>query len=180
MAKKKKKKREREIDQQVVKGERWAAYTLAFWHIICEEFHELGDFAEGSYTSRESAAVQDNCSKKQPSSADYSWVGWGEKHHASIRCLILGNDTVELPRRPPGTLPREGAGGMDHWRTERTHGCPALAGAVRRRNKSGRHPYGELRVTEGTSGKELAQVRSNCRVPLMTIFSPLSPPIPTY
>lgn len=54
------------------------------------------------------------------------------------------------------TLPREGAGGMDYWRTERTHGCPALAGPVRRWNKSERHLYGELRVTETTSGKEFS------------------------
>ena len=143
---KKKKKREREIDQQVAKGESMSSLHP---HLLAYNMWRV----PWSYTSRESAAVQGNCSKKQPSSVDNSWARWGEKYHASITCLILGNDTVELPRRPPGTLPRDGAGGMDHWQTERTHGCPALAGPVRRWNKSGRHPYGELHVTEGTSGR---------------------------
>ena len=42
------------------------------WHIKCEEFHELADFAEGSYTSREFAAMQGNCSREQPLCDDNS------------------------------------------------------------------------------------------------------------
>ena len=149
------------------------------WHIICEEFHELADFAEGSYTSREFAAMQGNCSREQPSCDDNSWARWGEKYHASIRCLALGNYTVALPQRPPGTLPREGAGGMDHWRTERTHGCPALAGPMRRWNKRERHQMENSMSLRPRVVKSLAQVRPNCRMSLMTTFSPLSPPTPT-
>lgn len=45
-----------------------------------------------------------------------------------------------------GTLPREGAGSMRHWQTERKHGCPALEGSLRRCHKSDHHLYRELHV----------------------------------
>lgn len=83
-----------------------------------------------------------------------------------------------MPRRPParGTLPRAGAGGMDHWQTGRKHGCPALGRPLRRWNKTEHHSYGEQCISEATSSKELYQARSNCRVSLITASLPASLP----
>lgn len=51
---------------------------------------------------------------------------------------------------------QRGAGGMDYWRTERTHGCPALAGPVRRWNKVNAIYMENLVSMRPRSGKEFS------------------------
>lgn len=175
-------KKEREANRKQ-KVEAWV-YNLhsTFWHYNTWETYELRDIAEGSWacTSKDLSShawqLQQIEAPRCANRISYSWGGQGEKGHASI---TSGHYTMEvMPRWPParGTLPRAGAGGMDHWQTGRKHGCPALGRPLRRWNKTEHHWYGEQCISEATSSKELDQARSNCRVSLITASLPASLP----